>query len=1005
VQFFAVSILQDAINARWKTFQPTVAQGIKDFVIKLIIDISQNAGANQELLKKLDQALVAILKQQGPAELQKFLPSFLAASMRNESVCRNNMMILKLLSEEVFDRKDTMVRAKAQKLKDSMCELFGGVFKLCQEVLSKSQDAPLLIVTLETLLNFLGWIPIGYVFTTSLIENLVGKFLNPPGKYSGTFRNLTVQCLTEIAEIELSADTPEGVEMMKKQVAMFTESMKVMTKIVPPGTNLSHVYQTAGEKDQEFVQHLGTYLSTYLKTHGKMLENGRLPVLEVALKYLVGVSRVENIEIFKIALEYWHTLAKDLFEDNQGGGGGGALMLGAPSGGQAARRQFYAGALTELRSIMVERMAKPEEVLVVECEGEVIREQMKDTAGLEQYKHMRETLVYLTHLDYNGTQLIMKNKLDRQVDGTEYSWTALNTLCWAIGSITGAMSSDREKKFLVEVIKELLGLCENRVGKNHKAIIASNIMYVVGQYPRFLREHWKFLKTVVNKLFEFMHEKHEGVQDMACDTFIKIAKQCKKEFVKMQVMEQRPFVSEILEPHSFYHNIMDLEKHQVHTVYEAIGHMIYAEEDVDKRRNLIGQLMHHANAKWAALIQQATADPTVLQRSDSLDLLIDILRTNVSACSTIGNDFIMQLQVIYMNMLDVYKRMSQNIAAAIASGSAGGIQPLIKQMRVVKKEILRLLGTWVSMSTDPKEVTVKVIPTLLPAVLGDYQASNPDARDAEVLTTMAKIVRTLRECLLQPLAPGGQAGAMFIFANTFTPTIQMISGDFESYPEHRVGFYDLMEAIVRHCFPAFRTLSIDQWKQILQVTYLGFHNRIRSVAETSLNILHKLLETVAENHATEFAQQFFHAFYLPIMEEVLSVATDSIHYSETKEHAAILAYMFLILEQGAIKTPFNPAAPDNVAYVTNHIGTKLKAAFPHLATAQLQLAVRGFFSYNKDEKMFKEHLRDFLVETKEQVGEDVSNIYIVDRQQALLEAERLKRENLARITSGQQGMM
>ena len=46
----------------------------------------------------------------------------------------------------------------------------------------------------------------------------------------------------------------------------------------------------------------------------------------------------------------------------------------------------------------------------------------------------------------------------------------------------------------------------------HQAIIASNIMYIVGQYPRFLRAHWRFLKTVVNKLFEFMHETHEGVQ-------------------------------------------------------------------------------------------------------------------------------------------------------------------------------------------------------------------------------------------------------------------------------------------------------------------------------------------------------------------------------------------------------------------------------------------------------------------------------------------------------------
>lgn len=70
------------------------------------------------------------------------------------------------------------------------------------------------------------------------------------------------------------------------------------------------------------------------------------------------------------------------------------------------------------------------------------------------------------------------------------------------------MHEEDEKRFLVTVIKDLLGLCEQKKGKDNKAIIASNIMYVVGQYPRFLRAHWKFLKTVVNKLFEFMHGKY-----------------------------------------------------------------------------------------------------------------------------------------------------------------------------------------------------------------------------------------------------------------------------------------------------------------------------------------------------------------------------------------------------------------------------------------------------------------------------------------------------------------
>lgn len=68
------------------------------------------------------------------------------------------------------------------------------------------------------------------------------------------------------------------------------------------------------------------------------------------------------------------------------------------------------------------------------------------------------------------------------------------------------------------ILQDLLGLCEQKRGKDNKAIIASNIMYIVGQYPRFLRAHWKFLKTVVNKLFEFMHGNYLS---LAVLTFLK----------------------------------------------------------------------------------------------------------------------------------------------------------------------------------------------------------------------------------------------------------------------------------------------------------------------------------------------------------------------------------------------------------------------------------------------------------------------------------------------------
>lgn len=40
-----------------------------------------------------------------------------------------------------------------------------------------------------------------------------------------------------------------------------------------------------------------------------------------------------------------------------------------------------------------------------------------------------------------------------------------------------------------------------------------------------------------------------------------------------------------------------------------------------------------------------------------------------------------------------------------------------------------------------------------------------------------------------------------ILQATFEPTLSMITKDFTEYPEHREGFYHMLRAINRHCFP------------------------------------------------------------------------------------------------------------------------------------------------------------------------------------------------------------
>ena len=103
-----------------------------------------------------------------------------------------------------------------------------------------------------------------------------------------------------------------------------------------------------------------------------------------------------------------------------------------------------------------------------------------------------------------------------------------------------------------------------------------------------------------------------------------------------------------------------------------------------------------------------------------------------------------QLGRIYLDMLNVYKVMSENISSAIATnGESVTKQPLIRSMRTVKKETLKLISGWVSRSNDPQMVAENFILPLLDAVLLDYQRNVPAAREPEVLSTMATIVNRL----------------------------------------------------------------------------------------------------------------------------------------------------------------------------------------------------------------------------------------------------------------------
>lgn len=92
---------------------------------------------------------------------------------------------------------------------------------------------------------------------------------------------------------------------------------------------------------------------------------------------------------------------------------------------------------------------------------------------------------------------------------------------------------------------------------------------------------------------------------------------------------------------------------------------------------------------------------------------------------------------------------------------------------------------------------------------------------------------------------------------------------------------------------------------------------------------------------------------------------------------------------------------------------------PLVTRSQLNLIVAGFFSYNTDPQGFKGHLRDFLIDCKarwlfdggplffrcrhrrffsqEAAGEDMTQLFLLERQSALEQATQEKMDRLRMI--------
>ena len=318
--------------------------------------------------------------------------------------------------------------------------------------------------------------------------------------------------------------------------------------------------------------------------------------------------------------------------------------------------------------------------------------------------------------------------------------------------------------------------------------------------------------------------------------------------------------------------------------------------------------------------------------------------------------------------------------------------PLVRALRLVKKDILRLVQGYVQVCNDPGVFVSNFIPLLLDAILSDYRQNIEQARDAEVLSLTAEIVGRFGELMQDKVAP--------ILDAVFECTLNMINKDFIEYPEHRVNFFALLAAINAHCFPALMQLGPLHFKLIVDSCVWAFKHTHREIADAGLKICYELLRNVSGTAAASnptWTDAFHAAFLIPLFTDIFYVLTDGEHKSGFRYHAAILAYLFEMLS--SVRIPLSKdSSTSNAAFVKEYLGTLLHTAFPHLQRLQLETFLKGLFDLHSDLPTFKAHLRDFLVSLKEFSAEEQE--LFLEEQELEAERKRAAEREAARMIPG-----
>ncbi|KAM0679371.1 Karyopherin transporter [Binucleata daphniae] len=955
--FIALQILEQAIKTRWNTFLPEQKLSLRNFIVQQIL---MKAKEHSTILEKFNIILVELLKRDWPRNWSTFIPDIVAASQNNgPEVCANSLFILRRLNEEIFIFSElTTVRREMliRQMKAENIHIFNLINCVLEWSKTSAVDEKLMNAVFYALESFSPWLPLSFFCESNIIENVL-FFVN--SKYSLSvikcINNIVRKRNKEITETEnlkyfTETEDPRMLEFFEdKLVHMHKEIINFLNMYFAKFKNnekgrkykLHDVYNTMDRNEKDFLCSTSILLCSFYDNL-TFLESKDSESLKKGLRYLIKISKVEDDKIFKNSLEFYKRFASEMYMKNDQS----EIYKSVPYKIDAEvslriRKEanvsdetikstddviktnkdayFYEEFLKSLIDLIIKKMPRPEEVFITENEyGEIVKEKMAESDQILFYKNVKETFYYLACIKKNYTLKLILNTIGNLFNNANWSYEKMNKVCWAAGCVAGAFDESEESNFFVSMLKEMLTLCEMKYTKADKAVIASNIMFVIGQYDRFLAANTKFLKTVVKKLFEFMAETHEGIKDMAFDTFLKLTIKCGKLYPTQMENNENYILHIIKEIKTETHG---LEYYQKRILYESVCNIL---QHVSEKQCAV--FLNFFVSCFSCNFEIIDLNDTEMQHND-LSVICNSLRSYSILFDKLPiaiNQNLNYLQSVFV-LFDKCTNIKNKNSSLIRIEIIKLLIVVTKQGKKVNLEFL-LSSMFDKILSDYKNNTDSVYLRLANEIINNIDFENKMQRDTLVLNLLEQSQNKVNE-----------------------------------NDERTREYFLLILSLLNNSFDTTFSILLSN-QQFLDNLYQNVLNGLileKEINETCLDILKLIICKCFEKNIYMFYQKYI----LITIENVLGILFDrDLTFTLEKQCVLFCSIMKIVSNPNMIRLN---AQTDNCTFVSNYISELIVSNFTNVTQESLNVFIIGLFELNQDSDIFKDHVCDFRVKIYE----------------------------------------